>query len=289
MGIFTVATLKKMWIFLCAVLLVMGCFLLSHYLFFRAQTKELQLLQEHYQEHIDVLKRVIADVLVAHDDKPAVAKHVSGVGKKKQLYQSLHSYLQQKDTNIDVHDLQELYRSYDQPVELDANESKEVPVVSEREASPVAVVSAPIVHKKKTSSKKRILSWPLERDRFWLSSFFGRRKISRGKWTFHSGLDMAAIKGTPVHAAADGRVVEAGDSNNGYGNMIVLSHAQGHKTRYAHLDRIKVRYGHTVKRGQVIGTVGATGNVRGNGTDASHLHFEVYRYTRPVNPLYYLA
>jgi murein DD-endopeptidase MepM/ murein hydrolase activator NlpD len=292
MGIFTVATLKKIWIFLCGALLILAAFLVCQYLFFCEQTHELQLLQEHYQEHIDVLKRVIADMLVVPETKP-IESHVvkKKQKKKKQLYRSLHSYLEQKDSNIDVHDLQELYRSFDQPPPEIKNDEKEVIVPATHEDTVVRVQTVPsqVMSSKKSASKKRVLSWPIERDHFWMSSFFGRRKIARGKWTFHTGLDMAAIKGTPVHAAADGRVIESGDSNNGYGNMILLSHANGYKTRYAHLDRVRVRYGHSVKRGQVIGTVGDTGNVRGNGTDASHLHFEVYRYTKPVNPLYYLA
>jgi murein DD-endopeptidase MepM/ murein hydrolase activator NlpD len=51
---------------------------------------------------------------------------------------------------------------------------------------------------------------------------------------------------------------------------------------------VRIKRGSTIKRGQFIATVGNTGNVRGNGTDASHLHFEVHRYNRPVNPLYHL-
>jgi len=104
---------------------------------------------------------------------------------------------------------------------------------------------------------------------------------------FHYGLDMAALKGTPVKAAANGKVVEAGNGN-GYGNTILLLHNKFFKTRYAHLNRIRVKSGQNVKRGQIIGTVGATGNVRANGTDASHLHFEVHYKNKQVNPLYYL-
>lgn len=259
-------------------------FLVSSYVFFYSQARELQLLQEHYQEHVDVLKRVIADVLVNGG-----AKSVPGAADRTQLHQSLRSYLQQKETNIDVHDLQELYRSFDQPVEL-KREAQEVLVPSPHHGlSHTRVAHKRVMSKKKPVAKKRLFSWPIERHRVWLSSFFGRRRITRGKWSFHKGLDMATARGTPVRAAADGKVMEAGDSGNGFGNTIMLAHMQGYKTRYAHLDRVRVHSGQSVHRGQVIGTVGATGNVRANGTDASHLHFEVHCYDKPVNPLYHLS
>jgi murein DD-endopeptidase MepM/ murein hydrolase activator NlpD len=276
MGMFTVATLKKVWLLLCVLVIVIGAALCLQYFFFRDQVEDLQVLQDHYKDHIEVLKQVLADVLLFSEEK-TVSQGVQKKPKhKKQLYRSLRSYLAQKDRHVDIYDLQEVYRSF---------ESDDEPKV---ETVRVNTVRPRIAARRKTA-RTRIFNWPIERDRFWMSSFFGRRKIARGKWTFHSGLDMAAIKGTPIRAAADGRVLEAGDSNNGYGNMILLAHANGFKTRYAHLDHVGVRYGHTVKRGQIIGTVGDTGNVRGNGTDASHLHFEVYHYAKPVNPLYYLT
>lgn len=303
MGIFSVGGLKKLWFFLCVLLCVLSGLLLSQYAFFCAQNDDLQLLQEHYQEHVDVLKRVIADVLVHTDcasvvQKTTVSKTTKKIkktgisAKRKQLCQSLRTYLQQKDTHIDVHDLQEIYRSFDQPTELKVDNGDNQEVITKTlatESNSVSQISQHASKSKKAFDKKRVFGWPLEPDRFWVSSFFGRRKLAHGKWTFHAGLDMAALKGTPIHAVADGIVLEAGDSSNGYGNTILLSHEHGYKTRYAHLEHVNVRPKQKVRRGQIIGTVGDTGNVRGNGTDASHLHFEVHKYNRPVNPLYYLT
>lgn len=281
----TIVTLsiKKVWILLSIVALGMSILLVQQYLFFKSQVRELRLLRDHYQEHLEVLKRVIADVVTA--DKA----HVTTYDEKPQLHQSLRSYLQQKDTSIDVRDLQEIYRSFNQTAEL---RQEDLVTPQELESTPpVQEVAKPVVKKveraKSVSKKKHALSWPLERSKFWISSFFGRRKIAH-KWGFHMGIDMAALKGTPVRAAAFGRAIEAGASDNGYGNTILLQHDNGYKTRYAHLDHVRIKRGSTIKRGQYIGTVGDTGNVRGNGTDASHLHFEVYRYNRPVNPLYHL-
>lgn len=131
-------------------------------------------------------------------------------------------------------------------------------------------------------------AWPIDRSNFWLSSFFGPRKLN-GKWKFHSGIDMAAVKGTPVKAAAQGIVVEARYAQ-GYGKTVVIAHTAKYKTRYAHLNSILVKVGQKVNKGDRIGRVGATGFVRSKrGGDASHLHFEVYVFGKQVNPMYFLG
>lgn len=131
------------------------------------------------------------------------------------------------------------------------------------------------------------LMWPIDEGKFWLSSYFGPRKKPNGQASFHKGIDMAALKGTRVKAAASG-VVEQAYEDKGYGKTIVIVHDNGYKTRYAHLDRMIAAQGQRVTRGQLIGEVGATGNVRTTGKDPSHLHFEVYVGDERVNPLHYL-
>lgn len=133
-------------------------------------------------------------------------------------------------------------------------------------------------------------SWPIDRDLFWLSSRFGPRKTD-GEWQFHYGADFAALAGTPVKAAAAGVVIEVSYSKKGYGNTIVLAHAGDRTSRYAHLQKIDVRYGQKIMQGQLIGQVGATGLVRGkNGKkSASHLHFEVKEHGKHIDPLLVLA
>lgn len=133
---------------------------------------------------------------------------------------------------------------------------------------------------------KKIFSWPIDPKHFWLSSLFGPRKKPNGTWGFHYGLDMAAIRGTPVHAAASGIVVEA-YADKGFGKTILLSHNSQFQTRYAHLDKILIKPGQTIERGQLIGRVGRTGNVRGR-YDGSHLHFEVNSFGKRLNPIHLL-
>jgi len=122
-----------------------------------------------------------------------------------------------------------------------------------------------------------------------LSSLYGRRKNANGSWGFHRAVDMAAVKGTPVKAAASGVVIEACNVQKGYGKTIVIRHNNKYKTRYAHLNALHVTVGQKVRRGMHIGDVGDTGFVRKSGRDASHLHFELHVFGERVNPLYYLA
>jgi murein DD-endopeptidase MepM/ murein hydrolase activator NlpD len=145
-----------------------------------------------------------------------------------------------------------------------------------------------LVNKSPTHNEKTFFSWPIAQESFWLSSFFGPRRKPNGSWGFHYGVDMAALKGTPVHAAANGVIIEARHTS-GYGNTIVILHNNRYKTRYAHLEKITVKQNKSVVKGDIIGTVGATGFTIKSGNDASHLHFEVYDNGKQVNPLYLLS
>lgn len=149
-------------------------------------------------------------------------------------------------------------------------------------------ISKPRVASAYKGPKDIAFSWPIKRSNFWLSSFFGPRKKANGTQGFHYGVDMAALRGTSVRVAASGVVVEARYAS-GYGKTIVVAHNRKYRTRYAHLDKILVKAGQKIKRGQLIGKVGDTGYVRKKGRDASHLHFEVYTYGKKVNPMYFLA
>lgn len=141
----------------------------------------------------------------------------------------------------------------------------------------------------KTPPGKARFSWPIHPTYFWLSSRYGPRRRKDGSPGFHHGVDMAAIKGTRVKAASQGRVVEA-RYTAGWGNTILIDHLDGrYKTRYAHLDKIRVYNGQQVTKDTWIGDVGATGRVRKKGKDASHLHFELYDRGKRIDPLPYLG
>jgi murein DD-endopeptidase MepM/ murein hydrolase activator NlpD len=113
-----------------------------------------------------------------------------------------------------------------------------------------------------------------------LTSRFGLRVHPLfGRRHFHTGVDIAAPRGTPVRAAADGTVLFAG-WYGGYGRLIVIDHGQGLSTLYGHLSAILVGTGVRVTRNQVIGRVGSTGYATG-----PHLHYEVRHNGRPIDPL----
>ncbi len=116
-----------------------------------------------------------------------------------------------------------------------------------------------------------------------ISSYFGYRidpiyKIKK----FHSGVDFSSVTGAPVFATGDGVVKRIRHSNRGYGNTIEIDHGYGYRTFYAHLSKILVKRGQKVKRGSTIGLVGNTGK-----STAPHLHYEIIKNNRKINPIYY--
>lgn len=115
------------------------------------------------------------------------------------------------------------------------------------------------------------------------SSFGGRSDPLSGEGTFHTGVDLVAATGTPVHVTADGVVISAGWSGS-YGKLVVVDHGNGMQTYYAHLSSFMVVPGQEVQRGQVIALSGGTGRVTG-----PHMHYEVRLHGTPVNPYKYLV
>lgn len=99
----------------------------------------------------------------------------------------------------------------------------------------------------------------------------------------HNGIDFTAPTGTPIQATGAGRVVKAG-SGSGFGNHVIIDHGYGYKTLYAHMSRLDVREGQTVKRGQPIGKVGSTGT-----STAPHCHYEVHYRGMPINPIQFVT
>ena len=115
----------------------------------------------------------------------------------------------------------------------------------------------------------------------YISSFFGYRpdpiyKVEK----FHSGIDFSAALGTDTYATGDGVVADVERNEWGYGNLVVIDHGYGYKTRYAHLHKAAVRKGQKVKRGQKIGTIGDSGKTTG-----VHLHYEVLKNDVQVDPI----
>ncbi|SRR6056297_1658863 len=99
---------------------------------------------------------------------------------------------------------------------------------------------------------------------------------------FHEGMDFTASTGTEVYATGDGVVELVETSYRGYGKRIIINHGYGYRTLYAHLSGFNVKKRQKVKRGEVIGFVGSTGT-----STAPHLHYEVHKDVKKVNPIHY--
>ena len=102
----------------------------------------------------------------------------------------------------------------------------------------------------------------------------------KGNGQQNDGINLAVPEGTPVKAAEDGVVAYAGNELKGYGNLLLVRHANGYVTAYAHSKELLVKRGEEVKRGQVVAKSGQTGNV-----DTPQLHFEVRKGQSPLNPI----
>lgn len=117
----------------------------------------------------------------------------------------------------------------------------------------------------------------------WMSSRFGRRTDPfTGKIAWHSGVDFAGKDGADIIAVAAGVVTWSGE-RNGYGNMVEINHGKGFTTRYAHNKENLVKVGDVVKKGQIIALMGTSGRSTGH-----HVHFEVYKNGRAVDPSSYI-
>ncbi|WP_295405477.1 M23 family metallopeptidase [uncultured Thiocystis sp.] len=143
------------------------------------------------------------------------------------------------------------------------------------------VIGEVIVNKDLTA-RETPSSWPV-RSGYITSRFGFRIHPTKNVRIFHEGVDIASPRGTPILAAADGVVTFSG-RRNGYGQVIDIRHRDGLVTRYAHNHKNLVQEGQMVGQGQKIATVGSTGVATG-----PHLHFEVRKGGKAVNPMPYLG
>lgn len=122
---------------------------------------------------------------------------------------------------------------------------------------------------------------PLEKGNYFYTSGFGLRfhPIQKTQKN-HTGVDLAAAKGTKVYSTASGTVIKTVKSNSGYGYYIIIKHRFGFQTLYGHLSKILVLEGQSIKQNQLIATVGSSGASTGN-----HLHYEIKKNSKKINPI----
>lgn len=297
---------KILFLFLSFVLSCIFVVLVIQYNFFIAEAEKMMLVRQEYQQVIGMLKQTIqnknSDEIT--DDLDSLDEIKSEIDAK-----DIEESMTLIDEDID--DVQHIKEDVEEVQELEDEETKEFQFISAEDEKQLKylrkqtvkkdqirkkIKNKPLAQKqinqlkkitKQTSIQDFTFHWPLELHHFWISSLFGARKKANGTPGFHYGIDLAAMKGTTVKAAAAGVVIQA-QYLPGYGNNILIQHNKYYRTRYAHLHTMNVSEGQTIAIGQKIGTVGATGSVRKSGRDASHLHFEIYHNGSHVNPLRYL-
>ncbi|WP_019424754.1 peptidoglycan DD-metalloendopeptidase family protein [Paenibacillus sp. OSY-SE] len=256
----------------------------------------------------DFLDRIDSLQSIAAQDKEILAEHKRDkqlVVQKKQeietelkrvklLYAKLDSA--KKDLMLKEKEKEVMIASYNEQID----ESDEASEEQERLLMEFAQKRADLIRKKNSLNKpkptqkspQRVYTYtggklgvPLAAD-YYISSKFGSRTdpINGKSGAFHSGIDMAVAGGTPIYAAENGAVILA-EWWSGYGNCVIIDHGNGLWSLYGHIKNggIKVKKGDTVKRGDKIAEVGATGRATGN-----HLHFEVRLNGERVDPEDYL-
>ena len=207
------------------------------------------------------------------------------VERQEQVY-----YEEDYDADIIYVDNDEWYTTQEQTLQEPSAGHRKVAVLvsyrNEKELSreilkeEVVLAAVPKIVEKGTKTPPSFIK-PLSGGR--LSSTFGRRKApTRGASTYHKGVDWAVARGTAIYASSGGVVTKAG-WGSGYGYVVYIKHPGGAETRYAHLNKVLVSAGQSVKQGQKIALSGNTGRSTG-----PHLHFELYMNGSAVNPLKYL-
>ena len=141
------------------------------------------------------------------------------------------------------------------------------------EAPPMTAVAEP------AGPVTRLIAFEAPVRDYAVNSPFGLRRLPGQAARHHEGVDIAAPRGTGVFVSAEGSVLRTGYDPTGYGRFVEIRHPNGMTTLYGHLSRLDVASGDTVKAGARIGLVGSTGRSTG-----PHLHFEVRRGERQVNP-----
>jgi murein DD-endopeptidase MepM/ murein hydrolase activator NlpD len=164
-----------------------------------------------------------------------------------------------------------------QPRTVKAEKVASIPVEKARIATPVTHTTESVTKTAEAAGGIPSFRWPVKGR---VIAGFGKRPNG----TENDGINLAVPEGTPVKAAEDGVVAYAGNELKGYGNLVLVRHANGYVSAYANASALLVKRGDTIKRGQVIARAGQTGNVT-----SPQLHFEIRKGSVPVDPVKYLS
>jgi murein DD-endopeptidase MepM/ murein hydrolase activator NlpD len=164
-----------------------------------------------------------------------------------------------------------------QPRTVPVEKVASAPVQSARIATPETHTTESVTHTAEAAGGMPSFRWPVKGR---IIAAFG----AKSNGAQNDGINLAVPEGTPVKAADDGVVAYAGNELKGYGNLVLIRHANGFVSAYANASELLVKRGDTIKRGQVIAHAGQTGNVT-----SPQLHFEIRKGSTPVDPTKYLG
>lgn len=234
-------------------------FLESQVAMFKSDVEDMSSVLEDLQVRDDAIYRTIfgTDPLPAYRRNPGIGgadrvEHLRGYDHTQEV-----SDLQLKIAEVQRR-LVSQSRSYDDVMELAATHE-------------ARLQSIPAIQPIRNDELKRMASG-------WGNRYHPIYKVMK----FHYGMDFSAETGTEIFATGDGEVVKVRRSYTGFGRHVVIKHGFGYETLYAHMSKTLVKKGQKVKRGEVIGLVGSTGT-----SVAPHLHYEVKKDGRRVNPAHY--
>lgn len=280
--------IKVLWTVLSGLFTICLIAIMFEYNHVRKQSQKLAELQDQYHTYIATLKMILQQQYDRYDMVDSCCDFVPLNRGTDYLWNATEQFfkMHQMGTVLSLFDQKDIqdYTDYWRSTEFHEKKSVSGKIKETKKKKPG---NSSQLRGKLGAYQIPLLSWPIEQGSFWLSSPFGPRRKRDGSRGFHYGIDMAAMRGTPVKAASPGTVIEA-RHHVGYGNVIVIEHAKNFKTRYAHLDKILVSKGMRVVPTTVIGKVGETGYIRKRTKDGSHLHFELYDNGKAVNPLSFL-
>lgn len=225
------------------------------------------------------------EILIAQIDK-AISSIENDIALKQDEYDELSATLSQieanehklsedlKEINNDIAQLQ-----YEEQLKKEEEANKNNNSSSESSSNNSSSSSGT----GSTSSSGYIFPLSTSGYSYYSSKYGYRVHPISGVYKFHSGIDLAASKGTAIYAIADGVVTVSRYDESGYGHWIEIKHADGTLSRYAHANERYVSVGTKVKQGQTIAAVGRTGTATGH-----HLHFEIWKKGSTVNPIEYI-
>lgn len=272
----------------------------------RALVAELEVASDAAQEKTDQLAQkqliitslegqLLRESLLLDEMREARARLLTETQGKQELYEDLLKTSQQEEVNVslEVTRLKENYSFFEQKLaqfksQLESGTAQTDLESLESGLSLSQTALTDISQELKLLRGKTVLSWPVSPS-LGISAFYHDSSYKAAMGVGHSAIDIRALQGTKVRAAADGVVSKAADNGFGY-SYILITHPDKFVTLYGHVSEINVKEGQIVRQGEIIGLSGGMPGTKGAGwmTTGPHLHLEVFRNFQHINPLLYL-